>query len=103
MKKDNWQFAPFLPYSGFRLIKREVVEKIRGQLKEKNYPSYMKLILLTQKVDFTIKEIPISYIPRKLGKSKMGKINTLLNYLFFLPEPFYCLNTQTKGTPSIIL
>jgi len=74
--------------SGYRLIRKEAAETIAGKLKEKGYPSYMEFILLAQKSGFSIKEIPISYIPRKWGKSKMGKITTLFNYFLFLPKAF---------------
>ena len=70
--------------SGFRLIKREVIEKIRGKLKEKGYPAYMELILLARQNGASIGEVPISYIPRKWGKSKMNKLKTSLDYLSFL-------------------
>lgn len=72
--------------SGYKLIKREVVENIKDHLKETGYPSYMEFMLQAKKSGFKIKEVPINYVPRKWGKSKMGKIKTFLNYLFFLPK-----------------
>lgn len=70
--------------SGYRLIRCEVVDKIKNELKEKGYTSYMEFILLAHKHGFKIKEVAISYKPRKWGKSKMKKIKTLFDYLFFL-------------------
>ena len=69
--------------SGFRLIKREAVEKVRIHLQETGYPSYMEFILFAHKFGFKIKEVPIVYVPRKWGKSKMNKITTLFEYLHF--------------------
>jgi len=75
--------------SGFRLIKREVIENVRGKLKEKGYPAYMELILLARKFGASISEVPISYIPRKWGKSKMNKLKTSLDYLSLLLRVFF--------------
>lgn len=69
--------------SGYRLMKKNVVTAIYKDLKESGYPSYMELILQAKIHGFIIKEIPIKYIPRRWGKSKMNKIKTFFDYLFF--------------------
>src|SRR3989344_9160438 len=66
--------------SGYRLIRKEVIEKIKDKLREKGYPSYMELILCAHKLGFEIKEVAIIYSPRKWGKSKMKKIGTFIDY-----------------------
>ncbi len=75
--------------SGYRLINKKVILKIRDKLKERGYPSYIELILLAQKYNFTIREVPITYIPRNWGKSKMSKTKTLIDYFFFLIKIFF--------------
>ena len=69
--------------SGYRLIKKEVIANIGLKVKEKGYPFYMEFILLAQKSRYSIVEVPINYVPRQWGKSKMGKIKTLIDYLAF--------------------
>lgn len=75
--------------SGYRLMKREVVEKITPTLKESGYPFYMEFILKAKQAGFSFSEIPITYFPRKWGKSKMGKIRTLIDYIKFSPNLFF--------------
>lgn len=70
--------------SGYRLIRSSLIIKIRNLLKEKGYPSYMELLFLTLKNGSTVYEVPITYVPRTWGKSKMGKLKTSIDYLMFL-------------------
>lgn len=72
--------------SGYRLIKKDAVLKIKNSLKENGYTFYMEFILLSQKAGSTMKEVSIIYHPRIWGKSKMGKAQTLLNYFKFMPR-----------------
>lgn len=72
--------------SGYRLIKREVVQNVAEKLKEEGYPSYMEFILLTLRSGYKICEIPIKYSSRRWGVSKMRKIPTSIDYLRFLPK-----------------
>ena len=69
--------------SGYRLIKREVIDDIKQKVQEKGYPFYLEFILLAQKSHYSMVEVPINYIPRKWGKSKMGKFKTCFDYLLF--------------------
>jgi len=64
-------------------MKKNVITKIYKELKETGYPSYMELILQAKKYGFKIKEVPINYVPRKWGESKMKKWRTSIDYLFF--------------------
>lgn len=72
--------------SGYRLIRVQVLRKVAGILKEKGYPSYMELVINASRYNLSIKEIPIVYVPRKWGKSKMKKMRTMIDYLFFIPR-----------------
>jgi dolichol-phosphate mannosyltransferase len=70
--------------SGFRLINTKVIKKVIPRLEENGYPAYMEFILLSIRNGFSITEVPITYIARKWGKSKMKKYDTLVNYLKFI-------------------
>ena len=72
--------------SGYRLMTREVIENIRNELRETGYPNYMELIIKTVRHGFKLSEVPIVYKSRVWGKSKMGKLKTLYDYLGFLPR-----------------
>jgi dolichol-phosphate mannosyltransferase len=75
--------------SGFRLMKREVIDTVYSKLQESGYPSYMELILRAKSEGFKIYEIPITYTPRKWGKSKMSIFKTFTDYLLFLPKVLF--------------
>lgn len=70
--------------SGYRLIKRGVVEKIKNELRELGYPSYMEFAVLAYRHGYKLFEVPIVYKSRVWGKSKMGKLRTLYDYIGFL-------------------
>lgn len=72
--------------SGFRLIKINVITKVLPKLRERNYPAYMEFIMYSHKAHFKLREISIVYTPRSWGKSKMNSVNTLRDYLLFLPR-----------------
>ncbi|MBI2617222.1 glycosyltransferase [Candidatus Gottesmanbacteria bacterium] len=74
--------------SGYRLITKKVIVDITAKLCESGYPFYPEFILRAQKAGFTISEIPITYAPRMWGKSKMGKVKTLYDYIKFFPKIF---------------
>lgn len=70
--------------SGYRLIKKEVIVKLKSRLRSRGYPSYMEFILLAHKSGFKIKEIPIIYHPRIWGVSKINSASTIIDYIRFL-------------------
>lgn len=70
--------------SGYRLIKPEVIGKIKDKLKFSGYPFYMEFVFLANKSGFKISEVPIFYHPRTWGKSKIGSFNTFGQYFKFL-------------------
>ena len=69
--------------SGYRLIKSPVIIDVRNRLLEKGYPNYMELLIKSSKLGYKMAEVPIVYEPRIWGKSKMGKMRTFIDYLFF--------------------
>jgi len=70
--------------SGYRLIKKGVVDKIHSRLNNKGYPSYMEFIMLAYKSGFKIREIPITYSARRWGQSKISSFTTFIDYLKFI-------------------
>lgn len=75
--------------SGYRLMKVEVVEKIRENLIEKGYPGYMEFIIRARREGFKIAEVPIVYTPRIWGTSKIRKGRIFLDYLVFTIRLLY--------------
>lgn len=60
--------------SGFRCYHREVLENIElDKIKSSSYAILEELIYNVQKGGFSIGEVPIVFVDRKLGQSKMGK------------------------------
>ncbi len=60
--------------AGFRCFRRAVLEKINvDTIKSNGYAFQEELLYRTEKLDFTIKEIPVTFKDRELGKSKLGK------------------------------
>jgi dolichol-phosphate mannosyltransferase len=74
--------------SGFRLIRKEVITKIKPILRERNYPSYMEFIIQSNRNHYKLSETSIVYTPRTWGVSKMNTIKTLKDYIRFLPRVF---------------
>lgn len=59
--------------AGFRCYRREVLEKINlDEIKSNGYAFQEEMLFRTQKNNFQIKEIPVIFTDRKLGKSKLS-------------------------------
>ena len=67
--------------SGYRLQKKEVVVSLRDKINAKNFDFYVDYLIMAQKAGFSMTEIPIIFIARSKGYSKMKKIDTLFRYL----------------------
>ena len=60
--------------SGFRCFKRRVLETIPlDEIKSNGYAFQEEMLYRTQKTGFTISEIPVTFIDRQEGKSKLSK------------------------------
>jgi dolichol-phosphate mannosyltransferase len=60
--------------SGYRGYRREVLEKIEfGSIKSSGYSFLVEMLFLCQKNGFLIGEIPIVFVDRKYGYSKISK------------------------------
>ncbi len=59
--------------SGFRCFRREVLEKILpGKIKSGGYFFQIELLTLCLHLGYTVSEIPIIFVERKQGKTKLG-------------------------------
>lgn len=67
--------------SGYRLLKKGVVDKIKDKVSAKNFDFYVEFLIWAKKEGFEILETPITFKYRKEGESKMGKIDTLIRYV----------------------
>lgn len=56
----------------FRLYKRSVLSKLISMSKSKGYAFQMEMILLAEYMNYQIAEVPISFVDRFYGESKMG-------------------------------
>ncbi|MCX5781212.1 MAG: polyprenol monophosphomannose synthase [Elusimicrobia bacterium] len=69
------------PSSGFRLIKKEVLEKITPLLKAKDPFIITEVYFYAQKYAFKLAESPIEFFQRLAGTSKLDPL-ILIKYLF---------------------
>nr|SVE74372.1 EOG090X0B9X [Daphnia barbata] len=56
----------------FRLYKKEVLEKLVQSCKSKGYVFQMEMIIRARQFGYTIGEVPISFVDRVYGESKLG-------------------------------
>ncbi len=60
--------------AGFRCFKRKVLEAIRlDKIKSNGYAFQEEMLFRTQKMGFKIAEVPVTFIDRQEGKSKLSK------------------------------
>lgn len=78
----------------FRLYKRAVIEKIIPQVKSRGYVFQMEIITRAQYLGFTIEEVPITFVDRIYGESKLGA-NEILSYMKGLLDIFVDIWTKT--------
>jgi dolichol-phosphate mannosyltransferase len=56
----------------FRLYKKSVLEKVITQVQSKGYVFQMELMVLAKSMGYTVAEVPISFVDRVFGESKLG-------------------------------
>ncbi|KAK4336889.1 hypothetical protein RND71_043716 [Anisodus tanguticus] len=69
----------------FRLYKKNAFEKCIKNVESKGYAFQMEIIILARSFNFTIGEVPITFVDRFYGESKLGKqelIQFALNLLY---------------------
>merc|ERR1712227_1124379 len=56
----------------FRLYRKEVLEKLVAATVSKGYVFQMEMMVRARQFDYTIGEVPISFVDRVYGESKLG-------------------------------
>jgi dolichol-phosphate mannosyltransferase len=69
------------PTSGFRMFKKEALEKFVHKLKSSDPFIVAEVVYYLKKYDCSVAECPIEFMPRIAGKSKLRPA-TLIKYLF---------------------
>ena len=60
--------------AGFRCFRHQVLETIKlDEIKSNGYAFQEELLYHTQKINFKITEVPVTFIDRQAGKSKLNK------------------------------
>lgn len=65
----------------FRLYKKSVLKQLIGLSKSKGYAFQMEIIVLAEQKGYKIGEVPISFVDRVYGQSKMG-LEEIFRFLF---------------------
>ncbi|KAL0243046.1 hypothetical protein GEMRC1_005609 [Eukaryota sp. GEM-RC1] len=72
----------------FRLYRREVIEDIMSQMISRGYVFQMEIIVRARAMNATIAEVPIVFVDRLYGESKLGA-NEIFGYLKGLFKIFF--------------
>ena len=72
----------------FRLYKREAIESILPKVKSKGYAFQMEILILAKKAKMTVGDVPITFVDRIYGESKLGA-NEIILYLKGLVKLFF--------------
>lgn len=69
----------------FRLYRKSVLRKLIGLSKSKGYAFQMEIIVLAEQLGYKIGEVPIGFVDRVYGQSKMG-MEEIIRFLFGLVD-----------------
>jgi dolichol-phosphate mannosyltransferase len=64
----------------FRLYKKDVLQNVITKVQSKGYVFQMELIVLAKSMGYTVAEVPISFVDRVYGSSKLSA-NELFEYI----------------------
>jgi dolichol-phosphate mannosyltransferase len=56
----------------FRLYKKDVLQTVIEKVQSKGYVFQMELMVLAKSMGYTVAEVPISFVDRVYGESKLG-------------------------------
>lgn len=56
----------------FRLYKKDVLSNVISKVQSKGYVFQMELMVLAKSMGYTVAEVPISFVDRVYGESKLG-------------------------------
>ena len=71
----------------FRLYKKDVLEKALKSVKSRGYVFQMEIIVRAQYMGYAIEEVPITFVDRIFGESKLGA-GEILGYVQGLLDIF---------------
>lgn len=74
----------------FRLYKRDVLEKLVEKNRSKGYAFQMEMMILARTMGYKIAEVPITFVDRVYGSSKMGG-DEIFKFAFGLLSLFWRL------------
>lgn len=66
--------------SGYRLYKREAFRNVIKYVKSKGFSFQIETLFIAKRLGYRIKEVPITFIDRKIGKSKFN-IKEIIEFL----------------------
>jgi len=72
----------------FRLYERKVLEQILPQIQCKGYAFQMEIIVRSKKAGFQVNEVPITFVDRIYGESKLGS-KEIIMYIQGLIQLFF--------------
>mmetsp|Transcript_6534 Transcript_6534/g.7557 ORF Transcript_6534/g.7557 Transcript_6534/m.7557 type:complete len:237 (-) Transcript_6534:1441-2151(-) len=72
----------------FRLYERKVLEEILPQIQCKGYAFQMEIIVRSKKAGFKVNEVPITFVDRIFGESKLGT-KEIIMYIQGLMQLFF--------------
>lgn len=75
--------------SGYRLYKKEIIDKIVPRCKSNNFEFLFEILVNAIKMKYKIKEVPIIFKPRKGGESKFQLLKTSKGYLKLMMNHFF--------------
>ena len=64
----------------FRLYKKEVLQYLMRNVKSRGYAFQMEVIIRAREAGYSIQEVPITFVDRIYGESKLGA-NEVITYL----------------------
>lgn len=74
----------------YRLYKRDVFQALVKEVTAKGYVFQMEIMARARKQGCSIAEVPVTFVDRIFGKSKLGN-NEIIGYLKGLVRLFWCL------------
>jgi dolichol-phosphate mannosyltransferase len=72
----------------FRLYRREVLQDVMSKVISKGYVFQMEVIVRAEKMGYAVEEVPISFVDRVYGESKLGT-GEIVQYLRGLGQLFF--------------
>ena len=64
----------------YRLYKKETLERLMNEVKGRAYVFQMEVLVRAEKLGYSISEIPIIFVDRIYGQSKLG-VNEIISYI----------------------